>query len=103
MANDKDVLGRRWAMSQLVPRGKDGEKARVVPAFINAAEKDPFWRIRRAALSEIAAIYSPDPAPGQERPSAKLDAEVEAVTLRLAKDKQSQSLMVGGLVREPPR
>ncbi len=89
MANDKDVLGRRWAMSQLVPRGKDGEKARVVPALIASAEKDPFWRIRRAALSEIAAIYSPDPAPGQERPAAKLDAEVEAVTLRLAKDKQS--------------
>lgn len=89
MANDKDVLGRRWAMSQLVPRGKNGEKDRVVPAFITAAEKDPFWRIRRAALSEIANIYSPDPAPGQERPAAKLDANVEAAVLRLAKDPQS--------------
>jgi aminopeptidase N len=90
MANDKDVIGRRWAMGELEKKAANaGEKARIVEALITSAEKDPFWRVRRAALSVIASIYSPDPAPGQERPAAKLDSNVEAATLKLTKDKES--------------
>jgi len=90
MQNDKDVLGRRWAMGELEKKASDAsEKARIVNALISSSEKDPFWRIRRAALSVLANIYSPDPPPGTERPVAKLDANVEAVTLRLTKDKES--------------
>lgn len=89
MQNDKDVLGRRWAMGELEKKAKDdSNKAQVVAALISSAEKDPFWRIRRAALSVIANIYSPDPAPGQQRPAAKLDSNVEQAMMRLAKDPQ---------------
>jgi aminopeptidase N len=88
LVNDKDVLGRRWAMSELEKK-LDTDKARVISALITSAEKDPFWRIRRAALSVIANIYSPDPSPGQARPAAKLDANVEAAVIRLTKDPQS--------------
>ncbi|MEQ1606141.1 MAG: M1 family aminopeptidase [Pyrinomonadaceae bacterium] len=90
MANDKDVIGRRWAMAELEKRAANpAEKARVVDALIVSAEKDPFWRIRRAALSVIANLYSPDPRPGQPRPAATLDANVEAMLIRLTKDKES--------------
>jgi aminopeptidase N len=90
MQNDKDVLGRRWAMSQLEQKVKEAaDKDRIVAALVTSAEKDPFWRIRRAALSVIANVYSPDPPPGQERPAAKLDANVEAAVVRLTKDQQS--------------
>jgi len=90
MANDKDVLGRRWAMSELAKKtGNEADKARIVSALLVSAEKDPFWRIRRAALSEVANVYSPDPRPGQERPAAKLDDATAQVVLRLTKDKQS--------------
>lgn len=89
MANDKDVLGRRWAMSELEKRAANKERDRVLAALVTSAEKDPFWRIRRAALSVIANIYSPDPKPGQERQAFKLDAATEATVLRLAKDKES--------------
>ena len=62
MLNDKDVLGRRWAMGELEKKANDAaDKPRVVAALITSAEKDPFWRIRRAAFSVIANIYSPDP------------------------------------------
>lgn len=89
MANDKDVIGRRWAMSELEKKSaNDAEKSRIVAALITSAEKDAFWRIRRAALSVIANIYSPDPPPGAERPAVKLDANVEQAVLRLAKDKE---------------
>lgn len=90
MANDKDVLGRRWAMGELRARESNAaDKDRIVAALITSAEKDPFWRIRRAALSEIANVYSPDPPRGQERPAAKLDANVEAAVIRLTKDARS--------------
>lgn len=90
MQNDKDVLGRRWAMGELEKKASDAAaKPRIVEALINSAEKDPFWRIRRAALSVIANIYSPDPPQGQERPAAKLDASVEKTAMRLAKDTES--------------
>jgi hypothetical protein len=88
LANDKDVLGRRWAMSELEKK-LDTDKARVISGLLTSAEKDPFWRIRRAALSVIANIYSPDPSPGQARGAAKLDANVEAAVIRLTKDPQS--------------
>jgi aminopeptidase N len=90
MQNDKDVVGRRWAMGELEKKAADpAEKGRIVAALINSAEKDPFWRIRRAALSVMANIYSPDPPFGHERPAATLDANVEQAVLRLTKDKQS--------------
>jgi aminopeptidase N len=89
MANDKDVLGRRWAMGELQNRAANGERDRVLSALITSAEKDPFWRIRRAALSVIANIYSPDPKPGQQRPPFSLDAATEAAVMRLAKDQHS--------------
>ncbi|MBK6589418.1 MAG: M1 family metallopeptidase [Acidobacteria bacterium] len=90
MANDKDVIGRRWAMGELEKKAADaGVRPRVIDALIVSAEKDPFWRIRRAALSVIANLYSPDPRPGQPRPAAKLDANVEAMLIRLTRDKES--------------
>jgi aminopeptidase N len=89
MANDKDVLGRRWAMGELEKQAANGDRERVLAALITSAEKDPFWRIRRAALSVIANIYSPDPKPGQERPAFTLDSATEAAVIRLTKDPQS--------------
>lgn len=90
MANDKDVIGRRWAMNELEQKAKSGtEKDRIAATLVTSAEKDPFWRIRRAALSVIANLYSPDPRPGQPRPAAKLDSNVEALAVRLTKDKES--------------
>jgi len=89
MANDKDILARRWAMSELAKRADGSDKAKIVAALATSAEKDVFWRIRRAALSEIANIYSPDPKRGEQRAAAVLDASTEALVLRLAKDKES--------------
>jgi aminopeptidase N len=99
MANDKDVLGRRWAMSELEGKAAttansgtistaSPDRQRIVTALLTSAEKDPFWRIRRAALSVIANLYSPDPDPGKERPGFKLDAPTEEALIRLTKDKQ---------------
>ncbi|HRI03720.1 MAG TPA: M1 family aminopeptidase [Pyrinomonadaceae bacterium] len=90
MANDKDLIGRRWAMNELEAKAANAaEKERIVAALITSAEKDLNWRVRRAALSVIANIYSPDPPSNQKRPPAKLDANVEAAVIRLTKDKEA--------------
>ncbi len=91
MKNDSDVLGRRWAMAELEKKAIAGtDKARIVDALLTSAEKDPFWRIRRAAVSVVANIFSPDPPPGKERVTPVLEDATVKVMLRLAKqDKQS--------------
>jgi aminopeptidase N len=90
MANDKDVLGRRWAMGELEKlAAKPENKTKITDALLVSMEKDKFWRIRLAALSVLANIYSPDPAPGQERPAASIDEKAATVLLRLTKDKES--------------
>lgn len=90
MANDKDVIGRRWAMNELEGRANGADRQRILDGLVKSAESDRFWRIRRAALSTLANIFSPDPRPGQERPAAKLDAGVEAAVVRLTKAKEVQ-------------
>lgn len=90
MLNDKDVLGKRWAMAELAKKAKAGtDKEKIVASFLNSMEKDSFWRIRRAALSEIANIYSPDMPPGQTRPAAKIDDTALQAILRAAKDRNN--------------
>jgi len=76
-------------MAELEKKATGPDKDRIVAALVTSAEKDPFWRIRRAALSVVASIYSPDPTPGQERAKAVLPANVEAVTVKLTKDPES--------------
>lgn len=96
LKNDKDVLARRWAMGELQKKaaaesrsGQIKDLPRIDAAFMTASEKDPFWRVRRAALSVLADLYSPDPPPGQPRAAAKLTIPVEEMAMRLAKDQQS--------------
>lgn len=89
MANDKDPLGRRWAMGELEAKAANAaDRDRIISALVTSAETDPFWRIRRAALSVIANLYSPDPQPGQGRPAFKVEGPVEQALIRLTKDQK---------------
>jgi aminopeptidase N len=58
--NDKDVLGRIWAMSQLNARTKakdasDAVKAEVLAAFNSSINSDAFWAIRRDLVQIVGA------------------------------------------------
>ena len=90
LQSDKDVLARRWAMSELEKKAADtANRDRIIAALRTSMEKDSFWRVRRGALSVVANLYSPDPPQGTERPAVKLDEGTVQALTRLTKDKNS--------------
>jgi aminopeptidase N len=59
LSQDKDVLGRRWALSQLVVRLKDEmtagpERASIRTAIATAVTKDGFWGMRLQAAAALS-------------------------------------------------
>ena len=94
MLNDKDLLGRRWAMSELTGIAKAqntsaAEKQKIMSALVSSAEKDAYWRNRGGAISELRSILVPQQAPGSQPVAVKLDEEVVQMLTKTAKDKQS--------------
>ncbi|MET0752804.1 MAG: M1 family aminopeptidase [Pyrinomonadaceae bacterium] len=91
MANDKDVIGKRWAMAELVKKAANpADKSKIIAALLNTAEKDSFWHLRSAAISEIGEMSAPQGLPGTEPQAAQIDAATAQVAQKLAKDAQAQ-------------
>jgi hypothetical protein len=90
MQNDKDLLGRLWAREQLEGKMEGSQDAyRIRLAILNAAEKDPFWRNRLAALSSIRENLTPPVPPGMDTPPLKLDEATANVLGNAVKDERS--------------
>jgi aminopeptidase N len=92
MMNDKDVLGKRWAMSELAKKARTSaaDKEKIMMALRNSASNDAYWRIRRAAVSEIRILLVPPPtAPGADPVAAKVDDATIQLLLKAAKDQNS--------------
>ena len=86
MERDKDVLGRRWAMDELVKMSEDSpDQAKIMTALLESAKNDSFWRIRRAAISEIREMVVPQAPPGTEIEPVKLDEALATLLVSAAK------------------
>lgn len=88
MNSDKDVLGRRWAMSQLSRLARtaaSAEREKIMTALRNAGANDSFWKLRRAANSEIAAIIFPT----EENAPVLLDEATAQAFVKATKDANS--------------
>jgi aminopeptidase N len=90
LANDKDILGRRWAMDELSAKpATNGYDPKIVAALLNTVEKDTNWQMRRAAigiLSEMKTSKGPNP---DAEPIITLDDATVQVLLKAAKDEKS--------------
>src|SRR5215204_5216982 len=87
--NDKDVLGRVWAMNQLVPRWKskdasESDKAKILPALNQAITGEPLWQIRRDVIQAVAT-----PLPSNPNAAINPDAASVAALTTAAKDANS--------------
>ncbi|MDQ6786838.1 MAG: HEAT repeat domain-containing protein [Acidobacteriota bacterium] len=60
-ANDKDVIGRRWALGELsnLAKTSTADRDKIMTALRNSVANDSLWQLRRAAISEISSIVSP--------------------------------------------
>ena len=89
-ANDKDLIGRRWALGELAKAFENSsDKPKILAAVRTAAEKDASFNIRRAAISTLRDIFVPQMPPGVPAPPAKLDDATAQMLLKTAKDQNS--------------
>jgi aminopeptidase N len=91
LANDKNILGRRWAMGELEKNLKnEADKPKIIAAILNSVEKDASWQIKRAAITVIGKLNSPgEGSPLAETPATKLDEATIQTMTKAAKDAKS--------------
>ncbi|MGC2235104.1 MAG: M1 family aminopeptidase [Pyrinomonadaceae bacterium] len=102
--NDKDVLGRVWAMNQLTPRWRskdtnDADKAKILAALNQAITNDAVWMVRRDAIQIVAAAQgNPNAASAT---SLSLDPATISQLTAATKDKNSnvRATAISGLGR----
>jgi aminopeptidase N len=86
MQNDKDVLGRNWAMQELKEKHlRDAEKSAIYNSFLSMLEKDSSPHNRLAALRALRQIAEPEPTES----ALTLDADTIRVLQIAAKDKDA--------------
>jgi len=110
LRNDEDVLGRRVALEALSAKAtaegaQAGDKEKILAEFRTAAEADPFFRMRAAAISQLRSILVPQPPQGQPTVNVSLDAETRGVLVRAADDEspqvRSQAISMLGATSDP--
>lgn len=89
LKNDKDVLGRVWAMNQLAARYRSDKtdimsKTRMTTALEQTIASDSFWAIRRDAIQIVGA-----PQGNPNNPTVNLMDKTKAVLNNAMQDKNS--------------
>ncbi len=100
--NDKDVLGRSWALKELTfaPRvgGTDNKyREKLLPALSEAVTNDSFWAIRRDSIQALISQY-PSAA---DQPPPVFDQQTTTALVSAVKDKDSRvrAAAISGLGR----
>ncbi len=94
MLNDKDIIGRRWALDELASTAAGDEvsaeeKTKITAAMINALETDKSYRIRRAAIDELASVLIERNDAGLPTGAVKFDEATVAALLKTTKDENA--------------
>lgn len=87
--HDKDVLGRRWAMEELVKIAKNentvaADQAKIYARFREAVSGDAYWRWRLNVLQQLQGLLAPA---RETRPAALDEATLALLTTVIQKDK----------------
>ncbi len=88
--NDKDILGKRWAIGELVGLAKNertsaGDKAKIYAGFRNTILNNIYWRLRQAAIQQLQSLL----APATETKPAALDEATITMLLTIIKNEKS--------------
>jgi aminopeptidase N len=106
MLNDKDIIGKRWAIEELEDKAENAaDKDKIIAAFLVSAEKEKNANVRRAALSKVNNLSIPQLAPGTPIPPITLSDAIVQALLRAAKDEdsliRSDAIDLLGLTKDP--
>lgn len=87
---DKDILGKRWAMGELVNLAKNEktsaeDKARIYASFRNTILGNSYWRLRQSAIGQLQSLL----APWSETKPVPLDEATITVLLTAIKNEKS--------------
>lgn len=86
LSNDRDVLGRIWALNQLANRMKDkatavADKQQITSALAFALKSDKFWAARLEAANALNEVDTPDARAALTAAANDQDAHVRARAL----------------------
>jgi aminopeptidase N len=89
LENDKDVLGKQWALNEIAKRIGDGgisadDTEKIKTVLRNTLPGNTYWRVKLGILSQLRGLM----ATGPDK-SLKLDAETKKMLLRLIKNEKS--------------
>ncbi len=104
--NDRDVLGRRWAMAQVVNLGTSdsasaGAKAKIAAALREVMLGDSYWRVRAAAIGQLQRLLVPA---NSTQPAALDEATTSALISVIERDRswvRSGAIGLLGMTRDP--
>lgn len=90
LVHDRDVLGQRWAMGELVTLAKAEkttaeEKAKIHAGFRQLILSNQYWRLRFNALGQLQSLL----APAMETKPVPLDEATTAMLLAVIKNDKS--------------
>ncbi|MEP7039628.1 MAG: HEAT repeat domain-containing protein, partial [Acidobacteriota bacterium] len=94
MNNDKDIIGRRWAIGELSKAAKNAQtsaadKSKILAAFSAKVTSDPSYLIRRAAIAEVRGIVVPRQANPLDESKVTIDDAASQSLIKAAKDENS--------------
>lgn len=90
LRNDKDILGKRWALSELAGLAKNEktsaeDKAKIYAEFRNTILSNAYWRLRLNAISQLQNLL----APATETKPVTLDEATVSMLLTVIKNEKS--------------
>ena len=94
LQNDRDIIGRRWAMGELaqVASGddvSDSDKSKIVAAITNSLANDKSYRIKRAAIEELGSVLIQKNQAGLPTGTINYDEATTAALIKTAKDENA--------------
>lgn len=94
LLNDKDIIGRRWALGELAANAaSDGisaeDKTKILTAMRTALENDKSYRIKRAAIDEIGSVLIERNESGMPTGKVQFDEATTNALLKMAKDENA--------------
>jgi aminopeptidase N len=106
MQNDQDILGRRWALGELVNLAKNeqtaaADKAKIYAGFRNVILGNSYWRLRNTAISQLQSLL----APANATTPVALDEPTIAMLLAVIRNEKTWNRFAAlnflGMTRDP--